>query len=145
MTTLANQKLTKPVAIVIGGLGGIGSVIVDYLGKQDVQVIAADQNAREFQVDATDEKSVQQLVNRVVKRFGRIDYLVNAAGMFFMKPIEETSLEEWNKMLDMNLKIIFLTCRAITPIMKKQKYGKIVNIASHAAHKKFPNQVAYKA
>lgn len=145
MKKLFPNMNSKPIAIVIGGLGGIGSAIVSHLRSHGIEVIAADKEAKEYHVDAVDEKSVQSLVDQVIKRFNRIDYLVNAAGMFFMKPIEETSVEEWETMLDMNLKIVFLTCKAVAPMMKQQRFGKIVNIASHATHKKFPHQVAYKA
>lgn len=146
-----NKQSDKPVAIVIGGSGGIGSAIVAKMASQGVHVVAADKTGQNsprasfVAVDATDESNVAKLVDRVVRQFGRIDYLVNAAGMFFMKPIEETLVVEWDKMLDMNLKIVFLTCKAVVPVMKRQQFGKIVNIASHAAHKKFPSQVAYKA
>lgn len=139
------RKNLRPVAIVIGGLGGIGSAIVDNLKGHSVEVVAADRQAKEFPVDAIDEKSVQRLVDQVMRRFNRIDYLVNVAGMFYMKPIEQTSVADWDSMVNLNLKAIFLTSRAIVPIMKKQQFGKMVNIASHAAHKKFPKQVVYKA
>jgi NAD(P)-dependent dehydrogenase (short-subunit alcohol dehydrogenase family) len=68
-----------------------------------------------------------------VKEFGRIDILVNNAGISRHKPIEEMTLDLWNEVIDTNLKGVFLCCKAVIPVMKQQKRGKIVSIASLGA------------
>lgn len=80
--------------------------------------------------DVRDEKQVGSAISEIVKKFGRIDVLVNNAGVSRHKPIEEMSLDLWNEVIDINLTGLFLCCKSVTPIMKSQKRGKIVNIAS---------------
>jgi NAD(P)-dependent dehydrogenase (short-subunit alcohol dehydrogenase family) len=81
-------------------------------------------------VDVTAEEQVQTAADKAVERFGRIDVLVNCAGIIKHCPIEQMSLEAFESVLRVNLTGIFLCCRAVVPVMKKQGGGKIVNIAS---------------
>jgi NAD(P)-dependent dehydrogenase (short-subunit alcohol dehydrogenase family) len=80
--------------------------------------------------DVTAEAEVQAAVDEAVQRFGRIDVLVNCAGIIKHSPIEQMSLEAFESVLRVNLTGTFLFCRAVVPVMKKQGRGKIVNIAS---------------
>ncbi len=81
-------------------------------------------------VDVTAEREVQTAVDKAVEHFGRIDVLVNCAGIIKHGPIEQMSLEAFESVLRVNLTGIFLFCRAVVPVMKKQGKGKIVNLAS---------------
>ena len=81
-------------------------------------------------VDVTAEAEVQAAVDKAVEHFGRIDVLVNCAGIIKHLPIERMSLEDFESVLRVNLTGIFLCCRAVVPVMKKQGGGKIVNMAS---------------
>jgi NAD(P)-dependent dehydrogenase (short-subunit alcohol dehydrogenase family) len=81
-------------------------------------------------VDVTAEREVQTAVDKAVEHFGRIDVLVNCAGIIKHGPIEQMSLEAFESVLRVNLTGIFLFCRAVVPVMKKQGKGKIVNMAS---------------
>lgn len=83
-----------------------------------------------IRADVTSENEVSKGVEEVVRKFGRIDILVNNAGISRHKPIEEMTLEIFEEVIKVNLTGTFLCCRAVTPIMKKQGRGKIINIAS---------------
>ncbi|MGQ9543127.1 MAG: SDR family NAD(P)-dependent oxidoreductase [Candidatus Bathyarchaeia archaeon] len=86
-----------------------------------------------IQADVSDSRQVEDLVRRTFETFGRIDVLVNNAAIQSMYKIEELSEEVWDRTIDVNLKSAFLCCRAVVPIMKRQKGGKIINISSVAA------------
>jgi 3-oxoacyl-[acyl-carrier protein] reductase len=86
--------------------------------------------AMAVQVDITDEKEVEKAVSEVVEKFGRIDILVNNAGISRHKPIEEMTLDIWDAVIKTNLAGVFLCSKAVTPVMKKQGRGKIINITS---------------
>ncbi|MEM3047929.1 MAG: SDR family NAD(P)-dependent oxidoreductase [Candidatus Bathyarchaeia archaeon] len=86
-----------------------------------------------IQADVSDSRQVEELVRRTVEGLGRIDILVNNAAIQSMFKIEELSEEVWDRTIDVNLKSAFLCCKAVVPIMKKQKGGKIINISSVAA------------
>jgi len=83
-----------------------------------------------IRADVTSENEVSKGIEEVVRKFGRIDILVNNAGISRHKPIEEMTLEIFEEVIKVNLTGTFLCCRAVTPIMKKQGRGKIINIAS---------------
>ncbi len=88
-----------------------------------------------LQADLTDEKSVAGMVGEVMDRFGTIDVLANIAGGFTMGPrVHETDIKDWDFMLDLNAKSVFLTCRAVIPHMLTPSGGKIVNIAARVAN-----------
>jgi 3-oxoacyl-[acyl-carrier protein] reductase len=90
--------------------------------------------AAAFHLDVSSAKSVQAMVDLALSKYdGRVDILVNNAGIWKLTPTEETSEEEWDRIVNVNLKGPFLTCRAVIPIMKKQGRGHIVNIASVGA------------
>lgn len=88
-----------------------------------------------IQADLTDEDSVAGMVGEVMGRFGAIDVLANIAGGFTMGPrVHETDIKDWDFMLDLNAKSVFLTCRAVIPHMLTPSGGKIVNIAARVAN-----------
>ncbi len=83
--------------------------------------------------DVSDEHSVQNLMDTVIEKYGRLDILVNNAAVFASldrKPFEEIPVDEWDKVMSVNLRGVFFCSRAASPIMKSQNYGKIINIAS---------------
>lgn len=138
-------------AIVTGSARGFGRAIARRLAKGGARVTVADVNlagveetatlirqdgavATAMQVDVTSAASVQTVVDRTLAASGnRIDILVNNAGIQILEPIEDTTEEHWDKVLAVNLKGHFLTCRAVIPIMRKQGRGHIVNVASVGA------------
>jgi 2-deoxy-D-gluconate 3-dehydrogenase len=134
------------VAIVTGGNGGIGLGMARGLARAGAHVVVAARNrdksraavaeldrlapALAVDVDVTQEASVEAMVAATLQRFGRIDVLVNNAGINIRKPAHELSLDEWRTVLDTNLTSAFLCARAVYPSMKKGGGGKIVNIGS---------------
>jgi NADP-dependent 3-hydroxy acid dehydrogenase YdfG len=95
--------------------------------------------------DITRRAQVEAAVNRAVQLFGRLDVLVNNAGVELPKPVEEFSDDEYAQMLDTNLKAVFFFVRAAVPIMKQQRSGLIVNVASTAGHRGFGGDSVYCA
>jgi 3-oxoacyl-[acyl-carrier protein] reductase len=141
------MELRDLVAVVTGGAKGIGKTISErflFEGARvalwDIDLALAEntatsldpsgERARAFRADVTKEEEVEGAMKGVIGRFGRIDILVNNAGISRHKPIEEMTLEIFEAVLKVNLTGTFLCCRAVTPVMKKQGRGKIVNIAS---------------
>jgi NAD(P)-dependent dehydrogenase (short-subunit alcohol dehydrogenase family) len=143
------SPLSNEVAIVTGGAKGIGLGIAQALAREgrrialfDLDRAALDQASSELAeagveviglpVDVTQSESVNQAVDAVIDRFGRIDVLVNNAGMVRDKRITKMSDEDWDTVIDVNLKSQFLCCRAVLAQMIPARYGRIVNIASRA-------------
>ena len=135
------------IAIVTGGAGGIGSAIVQRLAREGAKIAVADIDGQAAQAraadviktngealamvaDVTNKQSVEQMVKATNDRWGHIDILVNVAGGADRKPVVEMTAQDWDHIVDMNLKSVFLCSQAVLPTMLKQKYGKIVNISS---------------
>ena len=128
-------------AIVTGGAQGIGAAIVKRLRDSGAKVIIWDLDGSP-KVDVSDPASIAQALKTVDK----VDVLVTNAGIAGMnKPTVDYPIEEWERVLRINLTSQFLCCRAVAPLMVKAKYGRIVNIASIAGKEGNPNAVAYSA
>ncbi len=133
-------------AIVTGGLQGIGAAIVERLEGSGATVAVWDLAARKDPVDASDAAAVERATAKALAELGKIDVLVNNAGIAGLNvPTAEYPVEEWERVLRVNLTSQFLCCRALAPHMVKRKYGRIVNIASIAGKEGNPNAVAYSA
>jgi len=152
--------LNKRAAIVTGGAQGIGLAIVKRMLASGASVRIWDRHQKLLQqtlstlsgavsgdaVDVADEKSVAQGTAAALSALGKIDILVNNAGIAGANaPTVDYPVDEWERVLKVNLTSQFLCCRAIAPHMVKQKYGRIVNIASVAGKEGNPNAVAYSA
>jgi NAD(P)-dependent dehydrogenase (short-subunit alcohol dehydrogenase family) len=128
-------------AIVTGGMQGIGAAIVKRLQDSGAKVTIWDLDGSP-KVDVSDPASIQKALTGI----GKVDVLVNNAGIAGMnKPTVDYPIEEWERVLRINLTSQFLCCRAVAPLMVKAKYGRIVNIASIAGKEGNPNAVAYSA
>jgi 3-oxoacyl-[acyl-carrier protein] reductase len=144
-----NMLLSNKVAIVTGSARGIGKGIATEFVKEGCSVVIADvieetgrNTARELsengkstvvymKCDVSNSRQVQEMVGRTIKELGKVDILVNNAGVGpAPKPITEVSEEEWDRTLAVNLKGVFLCCKAVAPFMMEKRYGKIINISS---------------
>ncbi len=131
-------------AIVTGGLQGIGAAIVKRLEASGATVHIWDIAAKNNPVDVSDAGAVERATARAVAELGKIDALVNNAGIAGLNvPTVDYPIEEWERVLRINLSSQFLCSRALAPHMVKRKYGRIVNIASIAGKEGNPNAVAY--
>lgn len=141
------QALKDKVAIVTGGGGGIGGAIAVRFAAEGAKVAIAEinpdsgknraaeitaQGGDAFPIDADviNKKSVQQMVQSTVDRWGRIDILVNVAGGADPKLVVDMDESDWDHIVNMNLKSVFLCSQAVLPAMIQRKYGKIVSISS---------------
>lgn len=149
--------LTDKVAVVTGGASGIGKaiarayhdkgakvVIVDLmldLAKMEAAAIGSDVLA--FECDVSDMESVQSAVAAIVDACGRIDILVNSAGIVALAPAEELTLDAWNKTIAVNLSGTFFMAQTVGKVMLAAGYGKIINLASQAGSVALFDHVAY--
>jgi 2-deoxy-D-gluconate 3-dehydrogenase len=139
--------LTERVAIVTGGNGGIGLGMARGLARAGAQVVVAARDrdksdaavaelkafgskAIAISVDVTDEASVTALVHKVLEDCGRLDILINNAGINIRVPAQDLHADQWHRVIDTNLTSAFLCARAVYPHMKRVGAGKVVNIGS---------------
>jgi len=130
-------------AFVTGGGRGLGAAICKELSEAGYKVIAADLNPPRggLQLDITREQDVA----RALSRLERLDVLVNNAGVDFTLPVDELSVNQWDAVMGVNLRAPFLLSQQAAKIMKRQGGGHIINIASTAAKRTWPNASAYHA
>jgi len=156
------NTLRDKVAIVTGGGQGLGAAICETLAESGAIVVVADLRlppaekiAKELQakgleaiampLDVSQEEQINTITQEVIHQFGRIDILVNNAGTDMTLPIEELSIADIDRVLDVNLRGPFLLSKLILPFMKQQGSGHIINIASTAAKRAWANATAYHA
>ena len=133
-------------AVVTGGLIGIGAAIVKRLEASGAKVRIWDVGDKSDPVDVTDLKAIERAAARAAADLGRIDILVNNAGIAGpTMPVVDYPVEDWKRVIDIDLTGPFLCSRAVVPHMVKAKYGRIVNIASIAGKEGNPNAAAYAA
>ena len=155
MTTASDQAagpLAGRVAAVTGGTGGIGRAICQRLMREGAAVVAldlapppADAGFETIAMDVTSEDAVRQAMDEIGARHGKIDILVNAAGIEIEKTIEETSLEEWNRIFAINVTGMFLTSKYALPLIRKAGAGSIINFGSYDGFIADPGLAAYCA
>ena len=141
-------KFDSQVVVVTGAAGNLGHTVTDMFYRTGANLALVDisfkslqhprwrnaKNVGMYETDLTDVNSVSNSVADIIGRFKQIDCLVNVAGGFTMGPmVHETPVSDWDFMLNMNAKSVFLMCRAVIPHMLEKKKGKIVNVAARAA------------
>lgn len=156
------KRVHDKVIIVTGGAMGMGQSHSELLASQGAQVFVADMNAELGQatvdgirkkggkadflkLDVSKESDWDAAVATVIERSGRIDVLVNNAGMLILKPVQDTSNEDWDRTFDVNARSVFLGTRAVIPHMQKAGKGNIINISSIYGLVGAPGASAYEA
>lgn len=145
-------NLSGKVAIVTGGAKGIGKGIVKRLAEAEAKVLVADLDelaaqqtankliekgwvAEPFKVDVSNEEEVKSMIGYCQEKFGSVDILINNAGIYPPSPVSQMTQEDFERVMNVNLKSIFLTTKYVAEVMKVQGGGKIINITSiHALH-----------
>ena len=154
MATLKNR-----VAVVTGASRGIGLAIAQALARAGAEVVLVSRNRKALEsarkalragasvvvADVGEPADVTRLFAQVKKRHGRLDILVNCAGVFTYKPFTETTLEDWRRNIETNLSSIFLATKAALPLLAGSKHAHIVNILSTSSRNAFENCSAYTA
>lgn len=141
------MSLAGQTALVTGGSKGIGKAICLALAKEGANVVIAARNESEIKgtrdklkamgskalairTDVRSEEDVRRLISMTIDKCGRLDILINNAGVAYKKRLEETTLEEYDKIMDTNLKGVFLCTKYAIPYIRESKNGKIINISS---------------
>jgi short-subunit dehydrogenase len=156
------NKIDNKVILVTGGGQGLGAAICRTLAKEKAIVIPVDiqQDKLEkitsevrgngglidgFVIDITNPQNIESVLKEIIDTHGKIDGLINNAGIDFTKSIEEFGYEQWHAVINVNLNGAFNMAKAIYPYMKKNGSGHIINIASTASKRAWPNASAYHA
>jgi len=152
--------LSGKIAVVTGGNQGIGFAVARGLASTGATIVIANRraaagqsaaeslqkdgfNAVAIPTDVTNQSSVATLVSKVTNDFGKIDILVNNAGVMVRKPVEDITEEDWDYVINTNLKGLFFCCQLVGKEMIRNKKGRIINISSVRAQKMAPNRSVY--
>jgi len=156
------SELQDRIAVITGASRGIGKAIalelasagatVALVGRDEAKLTETASEAHRigaeasvFVTDVAQENDILALEDKIRSRFGRVDILINNAGINTRKPLLEFTLDEWRNVLDTNLTSVFLMCRSIVPLMRGRKYGRIINLASTMSHVSLAGRSAYSA
>jgi NADP-dependent 3-hydroxy acid dehydrogenase YdfG len=132
-------------------LSGLGATVVlgarrgDRIEKLAKEIHANGGNALAVTVDVTQREQVKGLVEKAIGQFGRVDVILNNAGIMPLSTMDSLHVDEWDKMIDVNIKGVLNGIAAVLPYMKEQKSGQIINTSSVAGHKVFNGSAVYSA
>lgn len=156
------SEIENKVVIITGASSGLGAATAGRLGKAGAKLMLAarreerlkelvskieqEGGTAKYQVtDVTNRDQVEALVQTTLQTYGRIDVLVNNAGLMPLSPLEATKVDEWEQMIDVNIKGVLYGVAAVLPTMYEQKSGHIINLSSVAGHKVFSGGTVYCA
>ncbi len=129
----------------LGAIVVLGARRADRIEKLAAEIEEAGGKALALKVDVTNREQVKNLAAETVKQFGKIDVILNNAGVMPLSPIDRLNVEEWDMMIDVNIKGVLNGIAAVLPYMKEQKFGQIINTSSVAGHKIFGGSAVYSA
>jgi NAD(P)-dependent dehydrogenase (short-subunit alcohol dehydrogenase family) len=156
------KKLQGRTALITGASKGLGKAMALALADAGARLILVSRNlellhataaavrqagaeAAVIQADVTDEQQVARVAQGVKEQFGKLQILINNAGINLRKAVTDFTLDEWRKVMDTSLTSSFLMCRAFLPMMKGQGYGRILNLTSTMSHVSIPGRTAYSS
>ena len=156
------SEIQNKVVIITGASSGLGEATAKRLAasgaklmlgarredrlKELVAAIAQTGGTANYLVtDVTDRAQVEALAKQTLSTYGRIDVLINNAGLMPLSPLDQIKVEEWDQMIDVNIKGVLYGIAAVLPMMRQQKSGHIINLSSVAGHKVFPGAAVYCA
>ncbi|MDA8423292.1 MAG: SDR family oxidoreductase [Nitrospiraceae bacterium] len=159
---MSNNNIEGKVVVITGASSGNGEATARYLSSRGATVVLgarrvdrikalADELSRKggkalaVQTDVTEVDQVKQLVDEAVKTFGRIDVMINNAGLMPHSPLERLKIADWDRTIDVNLKGVLYGIAAALPYMTQQKSGHFINVSSVAGHKVRPGSAVYAA
>jgi len=159
---MMNNNIEGKVVVITGASSGNGEATARYLSSRGATVVLgarradrlqslADELTRKggkafaIQTDVTEVNQVKRLVDEAVKTFGRIDVMINNAGLMPHSPLERLKIDDWDRMIDVNLRGVLYGIAAALPYMKQQKSGHVINVSSVAGHKVRPGSAVYAA
>lgn len=155
-------EIVNKVVIITGASSGLGEATALRLAKNGAKLMLAARREERLQdlvskieqnggtaqykvTDVTNRSEVEALAQATKEAYGKIDVLINNAGLMPLSPLAATKIDEWETMVDVNIKGVLYNIAAVMPIMQEQKSGHIVNISSVAGHKVFPGGAVYCA
>jgi len=157
-----DTNITGKVVVITGASSGLGEATTRHLAERGATVVLGARRAERLQAlvdeitqaggrasaratDVTDPTQVQALVDTAVEKYGRIDVMLNNAGVMPHSPLERRKIDDWNRTIDINLKGVLYGIAAVLPHMQRQKSGHIINVSSVAGHKVGKNNAVYAA
>lgn len=160
--TCAHGRLENKTAVITGGTSGIGKATAELFSREGARVAVVGRSEEKgnsiveeinskggqaifVQCDVSKDEDARKMAEQVIKEFGQIDILYNNAGIAEFGTVHETEEDNWNKVIDINLKGVYLCSRYVIPHMQKQKKGSIINTASIAGIIGYPGAAAYCA
>lgn len=146
--TGASSGLGEAAAKHLAQLGAaivLGARRIDRIEKLANEIRESGGKALAIATDVTQRDQVKKLVDSAVEKFGRVDVILNNAGIMPLSPMDRINVEEWNTMIDVNIKGVLNGIAAVLPYMKEQKFGQIINTSSVAGHKVFNGSAVYSA
>lgn len=159
---MLSQNIKEKVVVITGASSGLGEATARLLSSEGATVVLAARRADRIDAlsnelksqggealalttDVTNRQQVKTLVDKAVEAFGRIDVMLNNAGLMPLAPLEMLKVDEWNQMIDVNIKGVLHGIAAALPYMKEQKSGHFINVSSVYGHKLGPDATVYCA
>jgi NADP-dependent 3-hydroxy acid dehydrogenase YdfG len=147
-----SDNIAEKVVVITGASSGLGEATARFLSTQGASIVlgarrvdriqslaneltASGEKALAVPTDVTSFDQVKKLAERAVQSYGRIDVMINNAGLMPLSPLERLKIDDWNRMIDVNIKGVLYGIAAVLPWMKEQKAGHIINVSSVAGHK----------
>lgn len=157
-----NNNIEGKVVVITGASSGLGEATARFLSAQGASVVLGARRVDRLQslanelngsgakalaipTDVTDYDQVRKLVDAAVQTYGRVDVMINNAGLMPSSPLERLKIDDWNRMIDVNIKGVLYGIAAALPYMKEQKAGHIINVSSVAGHKVRAGAAVYAA